>query len=403
MKLPKALAELVATLQGFSSPVWLLVAGTFVNRFGGFVFVFLALYLTGRGFSPIVAGGAMSAWGLGSIVSTWIGGALADRYPRKFSIAVSMFGSAAAAIMLATADSLVAIVILSGVMGAFTELYRPASSALLIDLTRDEDRVTAFALNRMAINLGTAMGPMAGGLMAEHSFLLLFAGDALTSFAFGAVALALLPRFTRDHEESLVTPRKSVLTDARLMFFLSAVLLTAFVIFQAMSTLPLHVTRQAYTAAHYGLLLGLNGWIVATCELALTGWSRRWNAAAVIAAGFALLGIGMAMIGFSSSYPWMIAGMVIFTAGEITAIPVAAAWIARLAPAESRGRYMAAWTMSWAVAAMVAPLAGMGLFEWSPSALWLACALAGLVAAVIAAGAISWKSSEQRSSEAAPG
>ncbi|MBW3565166.1 MAG: hypothetical protein KY459_10615 [Acidobacteria bacterium] len=52
MKLPKALAELVATLQGFSRPVWLLVAGTFINRFGGFVFVFLALYLTGR--SPVL-------------------------------------------------------------------------------------------------------------------------------------------------------------------------------------------------------------------------------------------------------------------------------------------------------------------------------------------------------------
>ncbi|MBW3565167.1 MAG: hypothetical protein KY459_10620 [Acidobacteria bacterium] len=65
-------------------------------------------------------------------------------------------------------------------------------------------------------------------------------------------------------------------------------------------------------------------------------------------------------------------------------------------------RYMAAWTMSWAIAAMGAPLAGMALFEWSPPALWLVCALVRLMAAGIAAGTVSWKSAAPRPEQALP-
>ncbi|MDQ2716129.1 MAG: MFS transporter [Chloroflexota bacterium] len=72
-------------------------------------------------------------------------------------------------------------------------MYRPAVSALLADLVPPERRVTAFALYRLAVNIGFAAGPTVAGLLATHSFFLLFLGDALTSLFFGVLTLLALP------------------------------------------------------------------------------------------------------------------------------------------------------------------------------------------------------------------
>src|SRR5258708_33154902 len=95
------------------------------------------------------------------------------------------------------ARSLPAIVIFSFLAGLTGELYRPASSALLADLVPAGQRVTAFAAYRMALNAGFAFGPATAGLLAKHSFLWLFVGDAATSVLFGLVAWFALPRGLR--------------------------------------------------------------------------------------------------------------------------------------------------------------------------------------------------------------
>jgi MFS family permease len=148
----------------FPRALWILYAGTFINRFGGFVSVFLILYLTSRGYTPTQAGIAASSYGAGSIVSSAVGGYCADRLGRRNTIMLSMFSSAAAMLVLSQASTFPLIVLLAGLAGLTTELYRPASSALLADLVPAEGRVTAFASYRFAVNLGTAAGPLVAGL-----------------------------------------------------------------------------------------------------------------------------------------------------------------------------------------------------------------------------------------------
>jgi MFS family permease len=185
------------TLQELPRPVWLLVGGTLVNRFGSFVLVFLVLYVRHLGYSTAAAGTAASAYGIGSIGSSLVGGWLADRLGRRSAIALSMFSSAAAMLALSQVRPLPAIVALSVAVGLTSELYRPASAALMADLVSPEQRVAAFGLWRFAINLGFAVGPLVAGVLAQRSFFYLFAGDAATSVAFGALALASLPQGRR--------------------------------------------------------------------------------------------------------------------------------------------------------------------------------------------------------------
>lgn len=54
---------LLANLRALPRTAWVLFAGTFINRFGGFVVPFLTLYLTGQGYSTDAAGLAVGAYG----------------------------------------------------------------------------------------------------------------------------------------------------------------------------------------------------------------------------------------------------------------------------------------------------------------------------------------------------
>src|SRR5207244_3090331 len=181
------------SLRALPRSAWILFFGTFLNKFGTFVVPFLAIYLTGLGYTAAQAGMAIGGYGLGTLAASLLGGYLADRFGRRKTIVLSMFSGALVMLSLSQAHSLPLIVLLAGVAGLTGELYRPASSALLADLVPAGQRVTAFAAYRMAFNAGWAFGPATAGLLAKKSFVWLFVGDAVTSVLFGLVAWFALP------------------------------------------------------------------------------------------------------------------------------------------------------------------------------------------------------------------
>src|SRR5258707_15057670 len=185
--------NLIANLKALPRPAWILFLRTFLNKFGAFVIPFLVLYMTRQGFSMAQAAVAIGAYGVGNFVASGVGGYLADRIGRRKTIALSMFSGAVAMVLLSQATTFHAIVLLTALTGMTGELYRPASSALLADLVPAGQRVTAYAAYRLAFNAGWAFGPAMAGLLAKHSFLWLFVGDAVTSFLFGLVAWFALP------------------------------------------------------------------------------------------------------------------------------------------------------------------------------------------------------------------
>jgi MFS family permease len=123
---------------------WVLFGGTFVNRFGTFVMPMLAMYLARSGFSVAQSGIAVGAYGAGHLATSMLGGHLADRIGRRHTIALSMFASAVTMLALSQARGYGSIVVLTFAAGLSTELYRPASSALLTDIVAADQRVLAF-------------------------------------------------------------------------------------------------------------------------------------------------------------------------------------------------------------------------------------------------------------------
>jgi MFS family permease len=362
-----------------------LFLGTFLNKFGSFVVPFLALYLTQSGYSLAQAGAAIGAYGLGNIFASLLGGYLADHLGRKRTIALSMFLGAGAMLLLSQARGFPAILLLSALTGLTGELYRPASSALLADLVPAPQRVTAFSAYRMAINAGWAFGPATAGFLAGRGYFWLFAGDASSSVLFGLVALVALPGSGARAAAAagFGEATRAILRDRRLHRVLAGSFGIAFVFLQMSSTYGLAVTHLGFSPSTYGALISLNGALVVLVELPLTTVTRRLSPLLVMAAGYLLIGAGFALNALAVTVPALAACVVVFTLGEMCAMPVAAAYVAELSPESMRGRYMGAYGLTWTVAQVVGPALGMRLFASGPAAFWLAGGLVGVLAACV--------------------
>lgn len=375
----------LAVLRTLPRPVWILFAGTFLNKFGSFVVPFLALYLTRQGYTTREAGAAITAYGAGQLLASVFGGHLADTFGRRKTIALSMFSAGTAMMLLSQARGLPAIVALTWLAGLTAELYRPASSALLTDLVPAGQRVTAFSAYRVTFNAGWAFGPATAGFLAGYSFFWLFLGDALTSILFGIVALLYLPRGVRAQKTEAAWSEafRAIRQDKPFLRAMVAGLTIGLVFLQVFSTFGLHVTSLGFSDRTYGALLSMNGVLVVCCELPITGFTRRFSPRRVMALGYLLVGAGFMLNVWARNLPALICVTALFTLGEMILIPVATAFVADLAPAHLRGRYMGMWGLTGAVALMIGPNLGMMLYRFSPATVWWTCGALGVVAAAV--------------------
>ena len=373
-------------LRALPRPAWVLFGGTFVNRFGTFVMPFLAIYMTRQGFTPTQAGFAVSAYGAGHILASFIGGHLADRIGRRHTIALSMFLSGTMMLALSQAHTFPTIILFAFLVGLTSEVYRPAASALLGDLVTPEQRVAAFGMYRFAINLGFAVGPATAGFLADRSFLYVFVGDAITSFVYGTVALLALPHGVRSggDEEKAHGALRHALTDKPFLFFLAATVCMTWIEFQLHSTFPLHITSLGYSAKTYGILISINGVMIVLFELLLIAWTQRFPPQPLIALGYGLTGVGFALTGLATGIPMLAATVVIWTLGEMIYAPVTGAYVTGLAPERMRGRYMGLWHLMFSLGMLIGPVTGTWLYEQSPNALWIACLVVGGAGSVLA-------------------
>jgi MFS family permease len=222
-------------------------------------------------------------------------------------------------------------------------------------------------------------------LLAGFGYIWLFVGDALTSALFGLVALLALPRVAKSHTNGASWPEVIAVVrgDKRFQQLLLANFAVSLVFMQMASTFGLFVTQLGFTPAVYGVVISLNGALIVLCELPLTSFTRRFPARKVMALGYALIGGGFALNYFAHSVPALVGCMIIFTFGEMFALPMASAYVADLAPSHMRGRYMGVNGMTWALALITGPFLGMKLLAFSPGALWLACGVLGLLAAAV--------------------
>ena len=297
---------------------WILVAGAFINRLASFAAVFLILFLRDDGFSVVRAGSVVAAYGVGELAGSALGGWLADRIGRRSTIVLSLYASAAAVLGLSRVGSLAVAIGVAFLAGVVFEAHRPAALALMADIVPPEGLVTAYAVLRLAANLGFAIGSVVAGFLATRSFVWIFVTDAATSVIFATIALTALPqgRVSRREQEPAAAAIHTAGADRAFLAVLFASVMVAFVFSQSQSTLPLEVvSRPGLTTQTYGWLLAMNSVIVVLFELPISAWTMHRPPRLMIALGSALVGLGFGLTTLATSLPALAGTVAVWTLG----------------------------------------------------------------------------------------
>ena len=342
--------------------VRLLVTGTLINKVGTFIVPYLTLVLL-RDFhlSEGEAARLLFAYGVGSLVSILVGGALTDRLGRRATLMVSLFGSGVLAMAMGLAGSVRSFVPLLLVFGFVADLYRPAASAIVGDLLASHERATGFAALRLAVNLGFAFGMAVGGFIADWSWRWLFFGDGATTLLYGLVVLFFIPetqpeRASDPHPQEAPAQQDSPWRDPVFLQMAFASFTFSLAFFSDVTVLPLTITVGAgYPAAVYGALVGLNGLIIALFEISAVAALKHHRRLRVAALGTALLAFGFSITGLWLHWGWFLLAILISTAGEILASPQQMSFVADWAPPRALGRYLGLYQATWSLSLAVSP------------------------------------------------
>jgi MFS family permease len=248
--------------------------------------------------------------------------------------------------------------------------------AIIGELAGPQQRKAAFALTRLAINLGMSIGPVVGGFLAMHSFKLLFYVDGATALLAGAL-IAILPwgQFNPRSSEKDVAQKTNddiipqlrysdLLRDRLFIYFLLAMIPIQLVFFQPLAAMPLFLVRDLHmTEAGFGALLAINTVIIILVEVALNAAMADWTHRNAIALGALLVGAGFGALIFVNSVSAAGATVVIWTFGEMILLPASSAFVSDIAPSNQAGAYMGLYMMGFSVAVAIGPWLGTQILE----------------------------------------
>jgi predicted MFS family arabinose efflux permease len=370
--------------------VWVLFATTLVNRAGTMALPFLVLYLTrDLGFKAGSAAFVLGLYGAGALVSSALSGRLSDVLGPMKLIRDSLFLTGAILFAFPLARTFPAVVIMTLALSIASEAVRPASMAVVADLVKPGQRKAAFALTRLAINLGMSVGPALGGYLATFSFRSIFLVNGSSSILAGTLLLFALRRAPIhrggaevEPDGPTALPSKRAWTDPRLLFFIAAVFPVGIVFFQHMSSMALYLVRDLrLSPIDYGLFFTINTLLIVALEVPINSATAHWPHRRTLALGAFLSGAGFGALAFAWNF-WSVAvTVVIWTFGEMFFFPGMAAYVTDIAPASRRGEYMGLAGMSMNLGFAVGPWAGTAVLDrFGGKTLWLGAFALGLVA-----------------------
>jgi len=350
---------------GLSKNTWLLSVVMLVNRSGTMVIPFMTIYLTqaSMGFSIEQAGVVVGIFGLGAVCGGFLGGRLTDRFGFHKVQLVTLTGGGFLFILLGQMRSYPLICACTFLLSVVNEAFRPANSTAIASYSKEENRTRSYSLNRLAINLGWAVGGAIGGILASINYHLLFWVDGCTNL----VAAILIRRFlgaasTAGHvEQPRPDAAESPYRDRIYLWFVFCTILFGACFFQIFSMLPVFYKRTLHIPEYMiGLLMTLNGLIIAFFEMILVfrlegkreSLHYIFYGTCLVALSYLLLNI----VPLSLGMVFFI--MVLTTIGEILSMPfMNSFWVSRTTKA-TRGQYAGLYTIAWSTAQVVGPAGG---------------------------------------------
>lgn len=331
--------------------MWLVAVANGLLLFGyGLSLPFFTIYLVSRcGLPPAMAGLAVALAGLSRCVSSALSGELADSFGRKtvmlwglFSQIVAMFALGLCIELNVQLGWMLTCYFLTTFLGAF---FRPAANAWVTDHTTPKQRVEAFGMIRIGLNIGWALGPAVGGFLVRYSYSMAF---YLTALLY-ATTILYLGRLIKDRTSRRRTrPRKASfaamvtsLADTRLARICLYVVMITAVNSQLVVGLSIHCKQYLQMPEYFiGWFFTINGLVVVFLQYWASKFMASMRLSTAMFWGCVLYAVGFGSVGFFRSFALIGLGVFLAGVGELIVSPGEQTLVSNIASRETRGRYL---------------------------------------------------------------
>ena len=369
---------------------WLMLMGLVISTTGTtMVWPFLTIYASEKLLLPLAAVTSLMTFNsVSGFVSSVIAGSLVDRFGRKGMMVIGLFGMAIVYLGYMPAREFWQFALLMLLSGSFNPLYRVGTDAIVADMIEPENRTQAYSLVRMGRNVGVALGPILGGLVLSRSYNIGFITASIALTLFGLLTIFFLKEtLQRDpnrHHDSLRDQLRVISEALRNKAFSRMV--GSFTLMEICATL-MWVVLAVYIKQNYGIGEAQYSWIPTTnalmvifLQVLITRLTQKHSPTRVMPVGAAFYAVAMLLVALSGNFWGFLLAMIIMTFGELITAPTATAYVANLAPADQRGRYLGFFGLAWYVALSIGPMgAGFLSDNISIHAPWFAGAIVGVI------------------------
>lgn len=391
-----------AWLPKLDPQVWWLAAGRLLSQIGiGFTLFYAPIFFVNQvGLSATQVGLGIGLGSVAGIAGRVFGGSMVDspRWGRRPVLLGSTLISAIADVALVLAYNFPVFLVGNLLMGLGTGLYWPATETVTADLTSPDQRNEAYAIVRLADNLGLGAGVVLGGLLISLTgqYRALFVIDGVTFLLFFGLIYVVIAetRPPMDSQPPFFQGWGQAWRDRNLMIFAVVNILLTGYLAQVQSALPLYLNRfavgndgQGIATSSLSLLFTGHVALATVCQLPMARWLRRWRSpqGLMVSALFWGLGFGLVWLAGVGSLPilWAALALAVMALGMVAYTPIGSALVAALAPEALRGVYLSVNSMCWAVGYLVGPpLGGWALDQGAQVAhgYWIMLALSVLPA-----------------------
>jgi MFS family permease len=381
-----------------------MITGVVISTAGGsMIWPFLLIYASGKLHLPLSTVATLISINAGTgLFASFLAGTLADKIGRKVVMVFSLTMTGIAYFFLMRAESYPQFVMLMILIGLSNPLYQVGADAMLADMIPSEQRTDAYAINRIANNAAFAVGPAVGGFLASTSYNLAFYGASIGFISYSLLMIFLAREtldktHSRDKVDSLTEqaktgPEAAFGQDGYIAVFRDKGYM-AFVLLIGMGLIAptmLWILMPVYAKTNYNVPEALYGWIPTTNALmcvfiqyTVTQVTRKYKTLPVAVVGMLVYAIGVGSVAWMTGFSGFLLSMIILTFGELIIVPTASKYVADIAPAHSRGRYMSLYWFGWGMARTLSPLIGGYLNDaFFPQAIWIGGLFIGLTSSL---------------------
>lgn len=385
--------------------VWILAFGRFLSEVGtGFTLFYAPIFFVNHvGLSATSVGIALGSASISGVVGRILGGSFSDSqfWGRRKTLLLSAAISAIASFVLASANYFWVLIIGNLLSGLGQGLYWPANESVVADLTAPPQRHEAYAITRLADNLGMGMGVVLGGALISTTgaYRALFIIDATSFIVFFAVVyLAIKETYRPVDTKSAVSLKSSwliALSDRRLLIYVLINVIFTTYVSQLQSTLPLYLKNfVSLGASNSGFtevtISGIFGWHLALAiitQLPVARSLRRLSHAQALSFSALMWALGFILVwvtGVASDRQlmWAVLALGLFALAIVSYTPFASALVTDLAPPSQLGVYFSMSSLCWAAGYFIGPPLGGWALDKTPifaNNFWLWLALSVIV------------------------